>query len=312
MDRLQPHRRVVDRGTAIGRRRVGAEQQVDADALAASAGWARCSRPRSWSRAGRGAAPWRGAATEPRSLPRRTGSPSARPSWAMVSGWISAVGRCSRLTRGRHLGEAGVEELARRGGDQAVGLLRASARRRSRPCGRAGCGIRWPRGPRAAQSGLKRKRPSGVGKPSRWWAVAEVGQDAPSRRRAWTVSASGQPERASRSSISSHSVMREAGMLGTQRAAPARRCTSGSCGTRRRARRRPCGSGSWGGRRPGRCRRARGTWSPAGRCRPCAAVSVRNCSCTADEQVVAREAAMDLAELRRDAHRVGVLDQQRV
>ena len=42
------------------------------------------------------------------------------------------------------------------------------------------------------------------------------------------------------------------------------------------------------------------------------AVSVRNCSCTHDEQVLAREAAAHAVAVRADHQRVLVLDQQRV
>ena len=174
--RLQPDRRVVDHGTAVGRGGVGAQQQVDADAL----GQCRLGQMLSTTIV---VSCWPGRAlawstSEPRSLPRRTGSPSARPSWAMVSGFISAVGRCSRFTRGRHLGEGRVQELARRvrppggracagrrlvAGRHVVGQLRhqVAARAEARPVGLE------------AEAAVRRREAVQM------MGLAEVGLDAP-------------------------------------------------------------------------------------------------------------------------------------
>ena len=239
---------------------------------------ARCSRPRSWSRCWPGR-PLAWSTTEPRSLPSRTGSPSARPSCGHGVGMEQRGRALLALERGRHLGEGRVQELARGCGDQPEGLGRASARRRP-ACGRGASASGAPCGPRLAQSGLKRKRPSGVGKPSRWCALRNRARCSSRRRRA-TVSASGQPERCEQIVDQLPLGHGEAGMLGAEAlreladdivVGPALGVT---------ARGPACGPGSSGARRPGRCRRARGTWSPGGRCRPARAVSVMNCSCTA-------------------------------
>ena len=49
------------------------------------------------------------------------------------SGWISTVGRPLAGARARRLGEGGVQELARRGGHQAEGMLARRRRRSARP-----------------------------------------------------------------------------------------------------------------------------------------------------------------------------------
>ena len=142
---------------AIGRGRVGAGQHVDA--LAALM---RVVRPDALRRSPRRACSpsnsFACSTTSPRTLPISTRSPSAIPSLAASSGWISIpAGPFLRSGRLR-LGEARVEEAARRRGRQPermllvrhldqvdmVGELRQAGRRgrRRRPCSWAACSAR--------------------------------------------------------------------------------------------------------------------------------------------------------------------------
>ena len=90
------------------------------------------------------------------------------------------------------------------------------------------------------------------------------------------------------------------------------RVRSGWSGTRRTAPGSACGPGSSGARRPGRCRRARGTWWRGGRCRRSAGRVGHELLVHRHEQIVPGEAAVHLTEVGCYAHRVGVLDQQRM
>ena len=166
-----PYRGVVEHRAAIGQPGIGADQRVDADAPdeggvrpdaldhdhARAAGRRRASR---------------GSATPPALVADSARSPSASPSRAASSGWISSGRPPSRF---REPGVSVKVELrklragaaTRRNGCSGVG--RVDDRRH----GPAGVGSRAWSGPIAAQSGLKWNLPSGWPKPSRKCAVSK-------------------------------------------------------------------------------------------------------------------------------------------
>ena len=117
------------------------------------------------------------------------------------------------------------------------------------------------------QSGLNRNFPSGKPKPSRKWASSNGGWRSSQR----SFSSVGE-DRRSRSRCSVQSMIsRGAHGEGADAQRPAawraRRSLRDSSGTRPAGRSPSARTGDAGGRRRCRGRRARGTWSPAGRCR---------------------------------------------
>ena len=139
--------------------------------------------------------------TAPRALPMRTRAPSTTPSNAASAGQRRTVGRTSRVRD--PLVSVKVEFRNWRGGG-ATRRNGPAPSVRSAWSGRAGSPAVC--GPSAAQSGAKRKRPSGKPKPVRWWLRSNAGW-ASTQRLARRVSILGQPETRSVSSAISSAVM---------------------------------------------------------------------------------------------------------
>ena len=265
---------VVERRAADRRRRVGAGQRVDAAPVRHRRRWARSNSATSTPRRKPVEQTGRAAARRRAAL-RRSTSVAVRDAERRRVVGMDQHGRPLLLgERGRRLGEGRVEEVAGRAGGRGG----TDARRRpprSRPNGRESPAWRLRHGAgrqaaaRPAQSARKRKRPSGQPKPSRKCACSngcwQSIQRSPSSSA--SVPRPGGPQRRVDDLARASSRRRDGRRRGAPRSAGDHLVVAS--GTRPAARSASGRAGCAAGRRPGRRRRARRTWWPAARCRPC-------------------------------------------